>query len=160
MYKLLLFPLMAVCFFALYALQTDEELAMFTLFQGKRALNDAVHAAAQQSDMAKLAAGVHSIDAASAQAEAFEYIRANLGLDANNDPLPGTLLRSRVEWLDWAVINENETFPYTYTNPAYGYSVTLHKPGVAAIIRLQFPRTYKVLQPITWTIKAAAEMTY
>ncbi|KIL38871.1 hypothetical protein SD70_23705 [Gordoniibacillus kamchatkensis] len=160
MYKLLLFPLMAVCFFALYALQTDEELAMFTLFHGKRALNYAVHAAAQQSDMDKLADGVRSIDPIRAQAAARDYLRANLRLDANNDPLPGTLLRNRVEWLDWAVINENNSFPYTYTNNLYGYSVTLHKPGVVAIVRLQFPRSYTVLQPIAWTIKAAAEITY
>lgn len=160
MHKLLLFPLMAVCFFALYALQTDEELAMFTLFQGKRGLNYAVHAAAQQSDMVKLAEGVRSIDPMKARSAALEYLRTNLRLDANNDPLPDTLLRNRVEWLDWAVINENQSFPYTYTNTVYGYAVTLQKPGVVAIIRLQFPRTYKVLQPITWTIKAAAEITY
>ena len=38
---------------SLYGLQTDEELAMHTLFHGKHALNNAVHAAAQQSDQAK-----------------------------------------------------------------------------------------------------------
>jgi hypothetical protein len=87
-------------------------------------------------------------------------LRANLHLDPNNDPLPGTFLRSRVEVLEFVVVNENQTFPYTYTNPAYNYSVTLQRPGVISFIRLEYPRTYTVLQPITWTIKAAAEMVY
>jgi hypothetical protein len=160
LYKLLLFILMSVCFMLMYALQTDEELAMYTLFQGKRGLNQAVHAAAQQSDMAKLARGVHSIDTVQAQAVALQYLRANLHLDSNNDPLPGTFLRSRVEVLEFVVVNENQTFPYTYTNPAYNYSVTLQRPGVISFIRLEYPRTYTVLQPIMWTIKAAAEMVY
>ena len=59
----------------LYALQTDEELAMHTLFQGKHGLNDAVHAAAQQSDSSKLAQGIHSIDEGKAQSAAIQYLR-------------------------------------------------------------------------------------
>ncbi|MFC0212289.1 hypothetical protein ACFFK0_07420 [Paenibacillus chartarius] len=160
MYKLLLFFLMSVVLFMMYALQTDEELAMFTLFQGKRGLNHAVHAAAQQSDAAKLARGIHSIDEAAARSVALEYLQQNLQLDSNMTPLPGTFLRSQVELVDWTVINENETFPFTYMNTAYGYTVTLQRPGVVAIVRLSFPRTYNVLGPITWTIKSSAEMVY
>lgn len=160
MYKLLLLPIMAVCFFMLYALQTDEELAMYTLFYGKRGLNQAVHAAAQQTDLPKLARGVHAIDKAAAEAAAIQYLQANLRLDANNEPLPGTLLRSQVRMLDFAVLNDDLTFPYTYTNAAFGYTVTLRRPGVVAIMRLEYPRTYKVLQPIAWTIKASAEMVW
>jgi hypothetical protein len=151
---------MSVVFSLMYALQTDEELAMYTLFQGKRGLNQAVHAAAQQNDMAKLARGVWAIDEASASATAMQYLQANLRLDGSGVPLPNTLLRSRVEVLDWAVINDDRMLPYTYTNSTYDYSVTLRRPGVVAIIRLEFPRTYNVLGPIVWTIKSSAEMVY
>lgn len=160
MYKLLLFPLMFVCFSLMYALQTDEELAMYTLFYGKRGLNQAVHAAAQQSDLNKLARGVHAIDSAAAETAAMQYLQANLRLDGNNDPLPGTFLRSQIRLLEFAVLNDNVSYPYTYTNAQYGYTVTLRRPGVVAIMRLEYPRTYTVLQPIAWTIKAAAEMVW
>lgn len=151
---------MAVCFSLLYALQTDEELAMYALFHGKRGLNRAVHAAAQQVDLAKLARGVRGIDPAAAGTAALSYLQDNLRLDSNNDPLPGTFLRSRVRLLDFVVLNDELTYPYTYTNAKYGYSVTLRRPGVVAIMRLEYPRTYTVLQPITWTIKTAAEMVW
>jgi hypothetical protein len=160
MHKLLLFICMSLFFIILYALQTDEELAMHTLFQGKHGLNDAVHAAAQQSDQVKLAAGIHAIDETQAQSAALQYLRANLHLNGSNDPLPDTFLRSHVNVLVFQVINEQESFPFTYTNPLYGYSVTLKRPGVVMFIRLEYPRTYSVLQPIAWTIKASAEMVY
>ncbi|MBD0383715.1 hypothetical protein [Paenibacillus sedimenti] len=160
MYKLLLMILMSVVFMALYALQTDVEVAMHTLFHGKHALNRAVHAAAQQSDQVKLASGIHSIDESKAQAEALRYLQANLRLNSSNDPLPDTFLRSRVVVELFKVVNDKEVFPYTYTNAGYGYSVTLHRPGVIMFIRLEYPRTYSVLQPITWTVKSSAEMVY
>ncbi|MFD0698154.1 hypothetical protein ACFQZT_29185 [Paenibacillus sp. GCM10027628] len=160
MYKLLLLILMSVTFMALYALQTDEEVAMHTLFQGKHALNRAVHAAAQQSDQVKLASGIHSIDESKARAEAMRYLQTNLRLNGSNEPLPGTFLRNRVDVELFKVVNDREVFPYTYTNAGYGYSVTLTRPGIIMFIRLEFPRTYSVLQPITWTIKSSAEMVY
>ena len=160
MYKMVLLVLMSALYMMIYALQTDEELAMHTLFQGKHALNTAVHAAAQQSDQAKLAGGVHAIDAAKAQDAAWRYLQTNLRLDAGFNPLPGTFLRARVQVKLFQVINETYTFPYTYSNPLYGYSVTLERPGVIMCIQLEYPRTYSMLQPIIWTIKGAAEMVY
>jgi hypothetical protein len=160
MYKLLLLILMSVVYMALYALQTDEEVAMHTLFQGKHALNRAVHAAAQQSDQVKLASGIHAVEETRAKAEAMRYLQANLRLNGANDPLPNTFLRTRIVVELFKVINDQEIFPYTYTNAGYGYSVTLNRPGVIMFIRLEFPRTYSVMQPITWTIKASAEMVY
>ncbi|NEW09160.1 hypothetical protein GK047_24605 [Paenibacillus sp. SYP-B3998] len=160
MYKLLLLILMSVVYMALYALQTDEELAMHTLFQGKHALNRAVHAAAQQSDQGKLAIGIHVIEESKAKTEAMRYLQSNLRLNSNNDPLPETFLRTRVVVELFKIINDREVFPYTYTNITNGYSVTLNKPGVVMFIRLEFPRTYSVLQPISWTIKSSAEMVY
>ncbi|MNI25800.1 hypothetical protein D3C73_794760 [compost metagenome] len=160
MYKLLILALMSTLFMAIYGLQTDQEIAMHTLFVGKHGLNTAVHAASQQSDQAKLALGVHSIDAAKAQAAALQYLQTNLRLDTNNEPLPGTFFRSRVEVLVLEVLNEQHSFPYTYINAAYNYAVTLKRPGVVMIIRLEFPRTYSVLQPVVWTIKATSEIVY
>ncbi|MBP1990914.1 hypothetical protein [Paenibacillus eucommiae] len=158
MYKLLLLILMSLLYMTLYALQTDEEIALHTLFQGKHGLNAAVHAAAQQIDQQKLAEGIHSIDETEAEKAALTYLRSNLRLDGNNDPLPDTFYQSRVEVLYFQVVNENEAFPYTFIHPLYGYMTTLEQPGVIMIIRLEFPRTYSVLQPISWTIKAAAEL--
>lgn len=158
MYKLLLLVLMSVVYLSLYALQTDEELAMHTLFHGKHALNRAAHAAAQQSDQVKLATGVHSIDETKAREVAMQYLQANLRLNTVNEPLPDTFLRSTVVVELFKVVNDHEVFPYTYTG--YGYSVTLDRPGVIMFIRLEFPRTYTVLQPITWTIKSSAEMVF
>ncbi|NQX69707.1 hypothetical protein HQN90_26600 [Paenibacillus alba] len=160
MYKLLLVVLMSVVYLSLFALQTDEELAMHTLFQGKHALNRAVHAAAQQSDQGKLAGGIHAIDVSQARAVAMQYLQANLRLDTANSPMPNTFLRSAVVVELFKVVNDNEEFPYTYADHARGYSVTLDRPGVIMFIRLEFPRTYSVLQPITWTIKSSAEMVF
>lgn len=160
MYKLLLMMLMSLFFMTVYALQTDQEVAMHTLFTGKHGLNAAVHAAAQQTDQAKLSEGIYSIDEAAAQAAASMYLQTNLRLNGNNEPLPGTLFRSRVQILDFHIVNENVAFPYQYTNASYNYSVTLKKPGVVMIIRLEYPRTYTILQPIVWTIKASAEIVY
>jgi hypothetical protein len=159
-YKLLLMVLMSVVFMSLYGLQTDEELAMHTVFQGKHGLNNAVHAAAQQSDEAKLAQGIHSIDETRAREAAMAYLQANLRLNADNEPLPDTFLQISVVVDLFKVVNEGEIFPYTYRDDAQDYTVTLERPGVIMFIRLAFPRTYMVLQPITWTIKASAEMVY
>ncbi|MBP1966858.1 hypothetical protein [Paenibacillus aceris] len=160
MYKLLLMALMSVVMMSMYALQTDEEVAMHTLFQGKHALNRAVHAAAQQSDQAKLAEGIHAIDETKARNAAQQYLQANLRLDAANAPLPGTFLQKGIVVELFKIVNDGEMFPYTYTNSSYGYSVTLNRPGVIMFIRLEYPRTYTVLQPITWTVKSSAEMVF
>ncbi|WP_254777139.1 hypothetical protein [Paenibacillus sp. yr247] len=151
---------MSVVYLSLFALQTDEELAMHTLFHGKHALNNAVHAAAQQSDQVKLAGGIHAIDETKARNAALQYLQTNLRLNGMNDPLPNTFLRSRVVVELFKIVNDNEVFPYTYLDAGYGYSVTLDRPGVIMFIRLEFPRTYTVLQPITWTIKSSAEMVF
>ncbi|WP_310499470.1 hypothetical protein [Paenibacillus qinlingensis] len=151
---------MSVVFMSLYALQTDEELAMHTVFQGKHGLNHAVHAAAQQSDMVKLAQGIHAIEEVKAKEAAMAYLQGNLRLDADNEPLPDTFLQSAVVVDFFKVVNEGEIFPYTYRDDARDYTVTLERPGVIMFIRLAFPRTYAVLQPITWTIKSSAEMVY
>ncbi|MNQ91445.1 hypothetical protein D3C85_1068270 [compost metagenome] len=91
---------------------------------------------------------------------ALTYLQANLRLDGDNKPLPDTFLQSTVVVDLFKVVNDGEIFPYTYRDDAHDYTVTLERPGVIMFIRLAFPRTYTVLQPITWTIKASAEMVF
>lgn len=158
MYKLLYYLLLSLFCVLLQAFQTDAELAMHTLFEAKHGVNRAAHAAAQQIDQDELALGVLSIDPAAARATALQYLQANLRLDSGNEPLPGTFLQSAVEILTFEVINGDRTFPYEYRNDQYNYSVTLRKPGVVMIVRLSFPRTYRVLGPVDWEIKSAAEV--
>jgi hypothetical protein len=144
----------------MYALQMDEEVAMHTLFRCKHGLNAAVHAAAQQTNEVKLAGGIRSIDPIKARATANMYLQGNLRLDPNNVPLSGTFFQSNIEVLVFEVINEEHAFPYTYVNELYNYNVTLEHPGVVMFVQLQYPRIYKLLQPITWTVKSSAEMVF
>ncbi|MDF2722942.1 MAG: hypothetical protein K0Q59_2617 [Paenibacillus sp.] len=160
MYKLIAYMLLLAFVMQLHALQADTEIALQALFQGKHAVNRAAHAAAQQIDLDKLSQGIVSIAPDDAETAALLYLQRNLRLDASNEPLTGTFWRTRVEVLAFDIVNENAGFPYTYTNAAYNYTVTLKKPGVVLIARLVYPRTYTVLGPITWEIKGAAELVY
>ncbi len=158
MYKLILYLFIILFCTMLLSLQMDEELALQTLFQAKHAVNRAVHAAAQQTDKQKLSAGVISIDGQEAHDTAMLYLQSNLSLDGANRPLPGTFLRDPVEVLVFQVINDTYSFPYTYENVQYPYKVTLKRPGVILIIRLTYPRVFRMLGDIAWDIKGAAEL--
>ncbi len=149
---------MSVVFVLMNAIQMDQELSMHTFFLGKHSLNRAVHAAAQQVDLQKLATGIYSIDESKAQNVASEYLQENLRLDSQFNPVPDSFFRSEVKVVLFKVINEKETFPYTYYNATYKYSVVLQNPGVVMMIQLDYPRMYQVLPPITWTIKGIAEI--
>lgn len=158
-YKLLLIVVLLTVWLAAHALQTDEELAIQTLFRGKHAVNRAAHAAAQQLDADALAEGRVVIDESAASAEAARYLQANLQLDGAGNPLPGTFLRERAEVLAFEVINGNRVFPFTYRSDLYDYEVTLQKPGVVLIMRLKYPRVFQMMEPIEWDIKGTAELT-
>jgi hypothetical protein len=159
LYKLFLFIVMSMLNLSMSALQTDEELAIAALFQAKHSLNYAVHAASLQLDADKLAQGVYSIDADAAEGTALQYLRANMRLDGSNRPLAGSFLQAQVVVLVFEVIDELQTYPYTYRNATYNYEVTLSKPGVVMIIRVEFPRTFAMLGPIDWSIKSCSELT-
>jgi hypothetical protein len=158
MHKMVLIMLMMVVWMLMQALQMDEEMAMSALFQGKHAVNRAAHAAAQQVDRQALADGRLHIDEAAASEKAGLYLQANLQLDSSGEPLPGAYLRERVEILVFEVINDDRPFPFTYLNAAYDYKVTLKRPGVVMIARIVYPRVFKVIEPIEWTIKGTAEL--
>ncbi|WP_308636080.1 hypothetical protein [Paenibacillus silvisoli] len=159
MYKLLLVMLMMVVWMLMHALQTDEELAIAALFQGKHAVNRAAHAAAQQIDAGALAEGRLAIDAQAAGRAAARYLQMNLQLDESGKPLPGAFLQEKVDVLEFKVINDDRTFPYTYRNASLDYEVTLQRPGVVLIAKIVYPRLFAVIEPIEWTINGAAELT-
>lgn len=152
--------LLGAFFMALHALQTDEELAMQSLFQAKHGLNRATHAAAQQTDQEEIAGGVADLDPEAARRTALAYLRGNLQLDESLKPLPGSFLQTPVEIIALDVIGADRSFPYIYQQPLYGYSVTFNRPGVAMLIRLQYPRMYQVMSPVTWIIKSSAELVF
>jgi hypothetical protein len=160
MYKFLLLVLVSSLAVLLFALQSDEEMAMQVLFQSKHALNRATHAAAQSLDERKLAAGIYSIDPVEAKRTAELYLRENLGLDAHGFPLPGSPLQKPVDMLEFAVIDEHRSFPYVYRNETYDFEVVFRRPGVVMIIGVAYPRIYNVLQPIYWHIKSASELVF
>jgi hypothetical protein len=158
MHKLLLLTLMAAVWMMLLALQIDGEMAIRTLFEAKRAVNRAAHAAAQQLDNDALASGVARIDEAAAASAALQYLQANLRLDPSLAPLPGSMLRDPVEIAVLRVVNADEIFPYTYRNEAYNYEVTLRRPGVILIARVRYPRGFNVMGPVEWYVKGSAEL--
>ncbi|GGE01775.1 hypothetical protein [Paenibacillus nasutitermitis] len=158
MYKMVLIMLMMAVWMAMHALQTDEEIAMTALYQGKHAVNRAAHAAAQQVDRVALADGRLHIDEAAAYRNAGRYLQTNLQLNGDGEPLPESMLRDRVEVLVFEVINDDHVFPYTYRNSYYGYTVTLKRPGVVLIVRMIYPRIFNIIEPIEWTIKGTAEL--
>lgn len=161
LHKILWFLLFVTVFLLLQAHQLDQELAVRTLFRAKSALNHAVHAAAQQVDATKLAKGSRVIDPDRARDIAMLYLRENLLLDENNRPRPGTFLHAQVEILEFEVINEEDvSFPYIYHNPHYDYKVTLQRPGVIAIVRVDYPRIYSLLAPIFWEVKATSQLVH
>jgi len=158
MNKLLLIVLMLGVWTYIGLQQVEAELAMRTLFEGKRAVNRSVHAAAQQLDREALADGIFRIDEVKAAAAASSYLMNNLKLDHQGMPLEDAFLRERIEVRVYEVINDEYNFPYTYRNEQYQYEVTLRRPGVIMIIHLKYPRAFGVLKPIEWEIKGAAEL--
>ncbi|WP_042170494.1 hypothetical protein [Paenibacillus gorillae] len=158
MYKLLLLTLMVTVWMTLHLQQTDEEAAMKLLYQGKRAVNRAAHAAALQLDRQALSEGIIRIDEAAARAAASSYLAANLQLSAHDwKPLPNSPLRDPIKILVFQIIDEGVSFPYVYRNDDYDYEATLRSPGVILIIRMEHPRIFTATPPIGWEIKGVAE---
>ncbi|BBI35265.1 hypothetical protein [Cohnella abietis] len=160
MAKLVFGVLMIVVWWMLHALQMDEEIAMGTVHEAKRAVDRAAHAAAQQLDREKLEMGVLSIKADRAESEIMAYLQENLSVDANLIPVPGSFLRDPVEVRAFAIINEDKQFPYTYRNANYDYEVTLDRPGIVLIVHVKYPRLFGVLSPVEWDLKGSAELVF
>ncbi len=159
MYKLVLLPTLITFLWMLQAFQIDQEIAMHTLFRAKHAVNRAVHAAAQQVNTEQLSRGVYAIDPARARTAAEQYLQTNLDLDASLMPVEGSFFKQQIEVLVFEVISEEAEFPYHYYHPAYHYEVTLNKPGVIMIVKIEYPRIYPIIEPITWHVKGTSELT-
>ncbi|TFE25758.1 hypothetical protein [Cohnella luojiensis] len=160
MAKLVFSVLMIVVWWMLHALQMDEEVAMGTVHEAKRAVDRAAHAAAQQLDRDKLEMGVLSIQTDLAEDATLAYLRENLSLDASLSPLPGSFLRDTVEVRAFEIVNEDAVFPYTYSNSLYDYEVTLDRPGVVLVVHVVYPRLFGVLAPVEWDLEGSAELVY
>lgn len=158
MYKIVLYLVLVVVWSTMLTLQTDEEVSVRVLFESKRAINRAAHAAAQQLDKEKLADGIISIDEGEAYKTALEYLRHNLRLDHDLDSSNNSLLNGKVTIMKFEVINEDEHFPYTYEAPEYQYEVTLQRPGVILIASIHYARAFSMLSPIEWKVKGASEL--
>ncbi|MCR2803338.1 hypothetical protein [Paenibacillus soyae] len=158
MYKLVLYVAMMAIWLSAHTLQIEEEMAMKALFQGKRAVNRAAHAAAQQVDKTALADGIARIDASAASDAAALYLQRNLQLDENGEPLARSFLRERVDILVFEVINDDREFPFFYRNEDYDFEAVLKQPGVVLIVRMAHPRRFSVMEPISWEIKGTAEL--
>ncbi|RJE87741.1 hypothetical protein D3P07_15685 [Paenibacillus sp. 1011MAR3C5] len=158
MYKLVLILAMMSLWMTVHLMQVEEEMAMKSLSQGKRAINRAAHAAAQQVDKAALSEGIIRIDESAASREAALYLQRNLQLDEGGRPLPNSFLRHPVQVLVFEVINSEERFPYRYWNPTYNYEVELRSPGVVIIAKVVYPRAFTVMEPLEWEIRGAAEL--
>lgn len=157
MYKLVLFFAWSAFVVIMQAVQFDQQLAVQTLFHTKHALDRAVHAAAQQIDLETYASGNKVIDPDAARHMAHYYLQNNLQLDDALIPYPGSFLKEQVEVLEINVINE-AAFPQTYVSQDYNYQVTVDAPAVMMIIRVVYPRTFNLFNPIVWEIKGTAEM--
>ncbi|THF72988.1 hypothetical protein [Cohnella fermenti] len=160
MHKLVFVVLMLIVWWTLHAIQVDEELALSVVHEGKRAVDRAAHAAAQQIDEAKLEAGVPAIDRDKAIASAALYLKENLRLEADLSPSEDGYLREPVEVKVLDIVDETQAFPYRYRNDEYDYEVTFRRPGVVLIAHIVYPRVFAALPPIEWELKGAAELVY
>ncbi|PLT44894.1 hypothetical protein B8V81_3325 [Paenibacillus pasadenensis] len=158
MYKLLLILLMSMLWLSAHAAQADEERAVRMLFEAKHAVNRAAHAAAQQLDEEELAEGRFDIDKARAEAAAAIYLQENLFLDGEGRPAAGSRLKAAVVVEAWEVIGREHSFPYVYRDSRFDYEVTLDRPGVVLIVRIEHPRLFSVMEPIIWHVKGTAQL--
>lgn len=156
---LILFIIIVPVIMMMYALNTDVELAHQYFFRAKGSLNRAVHASSLQIDDVALSKGIYKIDETKAQEEFYKYLKYNLQLDDNLTPLPNTFLEDQVTVLEYKVVNTGP-FPYHYVNSTYDLDVWLSRPGVIAVVEVKYPRTFNILGPITWQVKASHELTY
>jgi len=158
MYKILLVVILATVFVGLYAVQLDQEAAVQTFFELKRAVNRAAHAAAQQIELGQLSGGVISFDEVAARQSVERYLQRNLRLDEQLVANDGGSIQGQVDIRVFELIDRSYPFPYHYVNEAYDYEVTLERPGVVLIIYAEYHRMFQALEPIYWYVKGAAEI--
>ncbi|WP_051318261.1 hypothetical protein [Cohnella thermotolerans] len=109
--------------------------------QLKNANNMATHDAVQLTHTDDLNEGMLVIDFDDALEQFKGTLRANLGLDENLSPLPGSPLTAPVRIVHFEVLDERtHTFPYLYENETYRIAKYLRGPAVVAVIETAHPK--------------------
>lgn len=129
-YVTFLFLLVAIM--AVGSLLADVAQLYATKIAARHMLNLSLRAAAAELDPEELKDNKITIDQSAATNRFYEVLRANLKLDANNNPLPGSLADGPVEVCYFQVVNSDMLpFSYTFDN----YTETISRPAVTGIIK-------------------------
>jgi hypothetical protein len=117
---------------AVGSLLADVAQLYATRIAARHMLNLSLRAAAAELDPEELKDNRIVIDEAAAMNRFYEVLRANMKLDTNNNPLPGSVADGPVEVCYFQVVNGDKLpFSYTFDN----YSETISRPAVTGIIR-------------------------
>lgn len=109
--------------------------------QLKNANNMATHDAVQMTRPDELNEGMLVIENADALEQFKKTIRANLGLDENLSPLPGSPLTAPVRIVHFEVLDERtHSFPYLYENETFHIAKYLRGPAIVAVIETEHPK--------------------
>ncbi len=135
--------LLSVFFISVSLYQLDTETALLANERLKDAVNRAAHDASLQIDRVELSNGRIVFDPAAAAAVFGQTLAANLGLDENLDPKPGTMFsgRAQVEYMEYLDDSSGKSFPLLYENPVYGITKTVRGPAVVAVVSIPKPVT-------------------
>ncbi|MBF7084376.1 hypothetical protein IT084_15590 [Desulfallas sp. Bu1-1] len=126
------FLVLLVAVMAVGSLLADVAQLYATRIAARHMLNLSLRAAAAELDPEELKDNRVVIDEAAATNKFYEILRANLKLDMNNNPLPGSIADGPVEVCYFQVVNGDRLpFSYTFDN----YSETISRPAVTGIIR-------------------------
>lgn len=152
--------LISVFFVSVSLYQLDTETALLANERLKDAVNRAAHDASLQIDQAELSNGRIVFDPAAATAVFNQTLAANLGLDENLNPKPGTMFsgRAQVEYIDFLDDSDGLTFPLLYENSVYNITKTVRGPAVVAVVSIPKPVTSGLSS--AWTMRKWAVYEY
>lgn len=157
MAKLMIVILILPTLFLLHVIQQDQEYAYHVYFQSKHGLNHAVHAAVQQIDAELLSEGIVDLDAVLAEQELINYLKANLKVDSQFNPISGSFLRNPVAHYRIIYVDHLRSFPYEL-HTEFGDTIRFQRPGVYLQCNIKYPRLYGLLPPIQWDIRCAGQV--
>jgi len=152
--------LISVFFISVSLYQLDTETTLLANERLKNAVNRAAHDASLQVDRAELSNGRIVFDRTSAAAAFRQTLAANLGLDENLDPKPGTMFseKARVEYMEFLDDSGGLTFPLLYENSVYSIAKTVRGPAVVAVVSITKPVTSGLSS--SWTMRKWAVYEY
>jgi hypothetical protein len=149
-YKIASFLIIAPLLVMLLLLQLDHDYATALFIQAKQAVNRSVQAAAMQVDLESWAAGEPVLEPVQAESTFKDYLKDNLKLATGN-------LKNQIGEIDVTIVDRSHVFPYTFQSK-WNDTIVFHSPGLFVSVKLTYPRLYKVLGPITWTIRGAEQI--